>query len=409
MRIMYINPYAGGPGVGRYWRAYHLAHEWKELGHDVTIVSPAYHHLMDKDTMGTGPSQHNGVDYFFLPALRYSGNGLKRLVAMLFFAVTLLWFLFRLPRSRRPELIIYSSAHPFAYPSALLMAKVYRAKIYFEVRDLWPLSLIEVAGISARHPIVWLLKKVEHLAYKASDKVISLLPGALDYMEAHGLSPDRFIYAPNGFSLVPLATNAMDHPLLSDLRSFRQAGDFVYLYAGALGEPNAMHKFVDSLEYLPLSASRRIRFVIVGKGEQAEALQARCIEKSFDFVSFYGQVDKSIILQALQIVDAGFFVMHDLPIYRFGISLNKLYDYMALAIPIIGAYRSYNDPLTDAGCGISVAPDSPQELAAAFTSLSLYDQEALKIMGEKGKNYLVANFEYSAIARKILACYKESK
>lgn len=408
MKILYVNPYAGGPGVGRYWRAYYLAREWKNTGHDVTIVSPAYHHLMDGSAMAEGPSQHGGIDYYFLPALEYVGNGLKRLVAMLLFAITLLWFMIRLPRSERPELIIYSSAHPFAYPSALLMAKLFRAKIYFEVRDLWPLSLVEVAGVRVNHPIVWLLAGIERLAYRASDKVISLLPGAFDYMGARGLSSDRFVYAPNGFSFSASGTQTDVHPLLSDLQLFRRNGDFVYFYAGALGEPNAMHKFVDALEYLKPTMGRKIRFVIVGKGEQAEALQRRCAELAYDFVSFYGQVDKSIILQALKSVDAGFFVMHDLPIYRFGISLNKLYDYMALAVPVVGAYRAFNDPLYDADCGISVTPDRPEELAAAFSSLALRDQPTLQAMGERGKAYLMANFEYAAIARKILTCSKES-
>lgn len=408
MKILYVNPYAGGPGVGRYWRAYYLAREWKAMGHDVTILSPAYHHLMDGSAMAKGPSQHGGVDYFFLPALKYAGNGLKRLLAMLFFGIALLCFLIRLPRSSRPDLIIYSSAHPFGYPCALLMAKLYRAQIYFEVRDLWPLSLVEVAGVSVRHPIVWLLGVIERLAYRASDKVVSLLPGALDYMGARGLSSDRFIYAPNGFSNV-LSTNKADtHPLLEDLQAFRRNGEFVFFYAGALGEPNAMHKFVDSLQYLTPPADCKIRFVVVGKGEQAAALQRRCAECAFDFVSFYEQVDKSIIVQALRNVDAGFFVMHDLPIYRFGISLNKLYDYMAFALPIVGAYHAFNDPLSDAACGITVAPDNPENLAAAFTSLALCDPETLRAMGERGKTYLAENFEYAAIARKILTCTEES-
>lgn len=403
MKIMYVNPYAGGPGVGRYWRAFHLSREWKNEGHDVKVVLPAYHHLMDGEPMPTGLSRHSGVDYVFLPAIKYSGNGVKRLLAMLLFAATLLWFLLRLPRSERPDLIVYSSAHPFAYPSALVAAKIFRSKIYFEVRDLWPLSLVEIAGINPRHPIVWMLSKIEYLAYRCSDKVISLLPGALEHMAARGLSVDKFIYAPNGFSLGGAASQVITHPLISDLQIFRKNGDFVYFYAGALGEPNAMHKFLDALDYLPKPQARKLRFVIVGKGEQAEALQRRCIERSFDFVSFYEQVDKAVIFEALKCVDAGFFVMHDLPIYRFGVSLNKLYDYMALGVPVVGAYRAFNDPLVEGDCGVSVAPDRPEELAVAFSALSLCDQDVLRAMGQRGQAYLAANFEYAAIAKKILA------
>lgn len=119
-------------------------------------------------------------------------------------------------------------------------------------------------------------------------------------------------------------------------------------------------------------------------------------------MSFYGQVDKGVILEALKRVDAGFFVMHDLPIYRFGISLNKLYDYMAMALPVVGAYAAYNDPVLDAGCGLTVAPDQPRDLAQAFILMSVTDKESLKEMGERGRMFLIENFEYKAIARKIL-------
>lgn len=397
---MYVNPYAGGPGVGRYWRAYYLAREWMTEGHEVTVVSPAYHHLMDEEKL-VGEAEFDGVQYHFLPAVRYSGNGLKRLLGMFLLAITLLWYLIRLPKQKRPDLIIYSSAHPFAYPTALVMSRIYRAKIYFEVRDLWPLSLIEVAGFSPRHPIVWIIGMIERLAYRTSDKVVSLLPGALDHMQAYGLSSEKFIYAPNGFSFKESARKLIEHPLLTDLKSFRSDGEFIYFYAGALGEPNAMHKFVDALEFLS-PMSKKIRFVIVGKGEQSKDLRQRCMEKSYDFVSFYEQVDKQIVLEALKVVDAGFFVMHDLPIYRFGISLNKLYDYMAMALPVVGAYKAFNDTVTAAGCGISVLPDSPRDLSNAFSTLASYDVQMLQEMGEKGHAYLMSNFEYKEIARRIL-------
>lgn len=402
MKIMYINPYAGGPEVGRYWRAFYLAREWQATGHDVTVVTPAYHHLMDGEGMATGPATHGGVNYNFLPAFRYAGNGMKRLLSMLSFALTVLLFLARLPRKCRPDLIIYSSAHPFAFPSALMMARLYRAKIYFEVRDLWPLSLVEVAGISKRHPVVYLLHWIERLAYRKSDRVISLLPGALAHMQANGLESEKFTYAPNGFSLNTPAVALCRHPLLVQLERYRKDGEFIYFYAGALGEPNAMHKFLDALEYLPSSPERKLRFVIVGKGEQGEELKRRCVEGRYDFVSFYDQVDKSVILAALEQVDAGFLVMHDLPIYRFGVSLNKLYDYMAMALPVVGAYHAFNDPIADAKCGLTVQPDQSRELALALSSLSMTRSEELSSMGSRGREYLLANFEYSTIACRIL-------
>lgn len=403
MRILYINPYAGGPGVGRYWRSFHLARAWQQQGHEVDIVSPAYHHLMDGETQSVGSVSVQGVSFKFVHALMYTGNGIKRLLAMLYFGISLLFFLFRIPRDRRPELIVYSSAHPFAFPSALFAAKVFGSKLYFEVRDLWPLSLIEVAGFKKWHPIVVVIGLIERLAYRHSDKVISLLPGARSYMISKGLREDKFVYGPNGFSCAPPPFLDGGSKLLNDLEELREQGSFIFFYAGALGEPNAMHKFIDALEFFSAPKGRRVQFVIVGKGEQFEELAQRCNHGNLKNVGFYPQVDKAVVMSALSMVDAGFFVMHDLPIYRFGVSLNKLYDYMSASVPIVGAYDSCNDPIREAGCGLSVRPNRPEQLASAFEKMVSLDEDCRKEMGKRGRAYLQENFEYSAIARRIVS------
>ncbi|MNJ14188.1 putative glycosyl transferase [compost metagenome] len=403
MRILYINPYAGGPGVGRYWRSFHLACAWQRQGHEVEVVSPAYHHLMDGEAQSTGCIDIQGVSFNFVHALKYSGNGFRRLLAMLYFAFSLLFFLLRMPRDRRPELIVYSSAHPFAYPAALVAAKLFGARLYFEVRDLWPLSLIEVAGFNRWHPIVIAIGLIEKLAYRCSDKVVSLLPGAQDYMVSKGAREDKFIYAPNGFSQAPTMLFEGCSDLLKDLRCLREGGSFVFFYAGALGEPNAMHKFIDALLFFKAPEGRLVQFVIVGKGEQYGELVQRCIKYNINNVSFYPQVDKGVVLSALSLVDAAFFVMHDLAIYRFGVSLNKLYDYMSAKVPIVGAYDSYNDPIAEARCGISVLPNRPKELASAFEEMVELNDLLRAEMGERGRKYLQENFEYSAIARRIVS------
>lgn len=403
MRILYINPYAGGPGVGRYWRSFHLARAWRQQGHEVNIVCPAYHHLMDGEAKSVGCENIQGIDFNFVDALTYTGNGIRRLLAMIYFGFSLLAFLLRIPRDSRPEIILYSSAHPFAFPSALIAARLFGSKIYFEVRDLWPLSLIEVAGFKRWHPIVLIIGMIEKLAYRFSDKVISLLPGARDYMVGRGLCENKFIYAPNGFSQDSATPLAIGGELIESIKIFRESGNFIFFYAGALGEPNAMHKFIDALEFFKAPDERPVKFVIVGKGEQLDELVKRCASHGLHSVHFYSQVDKEVLLSALTMADAGFFVMHDLPIYRFGVSLNKLYDYMSVSLPIVCAYNACNDPVAEANCGFSVLPNDPVRLARAFEEMVKIDSRERTEMGRRGLDYLKENFEYSAIAKKIVS------
>lgn len=404
MNVWYINPYAGGPSVGRYWRSYHLASAWIKEGHDVEIITPSFHHLMDGEPKAMAKELIEGVSYNFVPAIKYSSNGVLRFLSMLYFGVVLFFFLARLGIKNKPDHIIYSSAHPFGYPAAVVYAKIFRAKISFEVRDIWPLSLVEIAGFSKFHPVVMILSLIEKFAYCSADKVISLLPGAKQHMVRRGMRPDKFLYVPNGFSSTDTEASIefRSSEFLNDLKAFRAQGDFLFIYAGALGEPNAMHLFIDALDCFESPAGVSVKFIIVGKGEQASELVERCRKHNYDCVKFYPQVDKVQVQQALRLVDAGFFVMHDLPIYRFGVSLNKLYDYMAAGIPVVASYNACNDPVTVAGCGMAVKPGDPERLAAVFTRMAQLSKSDLIDMGYKGRIYLDANFEYSALARRIL-------
>lgn len=403
MNIWYINPYAGGPGVGRYWRSFYLANAWQAQGHDVEIITPGYHHLMDESGK-SGRQILHGVSYNFVPAPKYKGNGLGRFLSMLCFGFFLFFSLLRLGLKKKPDLVLYSSAHPFGYPAAFLSAKLFRSKILFEVRDIWPLSLVEIAGFNKLHPVVVVLSLIEKFAYFSADAVISLLPGAKQHMVSRGMKPEKFRYVPNGFSLddVCASDESQRSNLLNDLKRFKSQGDFLFFYAGALGEPNAMHLFLDALQFFEIPEGSSVKFIIVGKGEQSAELGDRCRHLGYNFVLFYPQVDKAEIQQALRLVDAGFFVMHDLPIYRFGVSLNKLYDYMAAGIPVIASYKAFNDPITQAGCGMSVIPGQPEQLAHTFQDMLLLDKATLREMGAKGRLFLEANFEYASLARRIL-------
>ncbi len=404
MKIWYINPYAGGPGVGRYWRAYSLAKEWMRFGHEVTVVSPSYHHLMTQGGFANCSHEVDGVVYRFVPSIKYEGNGFLRLFSMVLFGPSFfIWALFRLHRER-PNLIIYSSAHPFGYPWAWILARLLGAKLFFEVRDIWPLSLIEIAGLNPRNPIVTLLGWIERFAYRSADRVVSLLPNALPHMCSKGMAPEKYLYVPNGVSLEAFA-GKIDHssPLVSKVHSLKSQGFFVFVYTGALGEPNAMHKFVDSLQYLGSQVTENVRFFMIGRGEQEKEINKRCVELGYDFVVFHPQVDKATVIDVLRVADAGFFLTNDLPIYRFGISPNKMFDYMAAELPFIAVYRTNGpDVISSSGCGFNVLPDAPEELAAAFTKMAACDERALKEMGSKGAEHLAEFYEYKVLARKVI-------
>src|SRR5690242_3136222 len=86
--IWFIHPYAGGPGVGRYDRPFHLARHWQALGRRAVILTPSEHHLLDTPRQ-PGVEQIDGATYEFIRSPAYRGNGVGRIVNMAAFTAQL--------------------------------------------------------------------------------------------------------------------------------------------------------------------------------------------------------------------------------------------------------------------------------------------------------------------------------
>ena len=76
------------------------------------------------------------------------------------------------------------------------------------------------------------------------------------------------------------------------------------------------------------------------------------------------------------------------PVYKYGISFNKLFEYMAAARPVVFACDSAYDPVAATGSGITVRPDDPERLADAFLELASATPDARAAMGSAGREYV---------------------
>ena len=111
----------------------------------------------------------------------------------------------------------------------------------FEVRDIWPLSLIEIGGFSKLNPLVLFFGWFEKFTYKRADKVISVLPNAIPHMESRGMNKDKFIYIPNGFNLEEMKKSK---DLDKSIANLIPENKFIVGYTGSLGASNAMEYLI---------------------------------------------------------------------------------------------------------------------------------------------------------------------
>jgi glycosyltransferase involved in cell wall biosynthesis len=405
MNILLINHYAGSSKHGMEYRPYYLAREWVKLGHSVTIIASSFSHLHNQGPKLTGNIQEeivDGIRYVWIKTSKYKGNGMGRVYNMLNFTWKLLSFHKDIVNKYNPDLVIASSPHPFVIFGANKMTKISNAKLVFEVRDLGPISLVELGNISRFNPLVVLMQMAENFAYKKADKVVSLLPKSISYMSDHGMNPNKFIYIPNGMNMHEWSLNESlsNHEHMEFLSRLKKQKKFIVGYAGSLGVANALEYLIQSASILK---SFPVSFVLIGKGPEKSALIKSVERLGLTNVHFLPPVDKSYIPSLLNCMDFLYIGWKKEPLYRFGISPNKLIDYMMAAKPVIHSIEAGNDLVKESGCGISITPEDPQAIADAVLKLIKMPNEKIDEMGKLGRRYALLNHDYTVLAKRFLS------
>jgi glycosyltransferase involved in cell wall biosynthesis len=402
MNILLINHYAGSKSHGMEFRPFYMAREWVRAGHNVKIIAASYSHIRAKrPVVKTNPLDEKieGIQYRWYLTPTYHGNGLGRVKNMLSFIFQIWKDTNRIAVEFKPNVVIASSTYPMDIWSAKRIANLSKAKLIFEVHDLWPLSPIELGGMSKWHPFIMCVQIAEDYAYKHADKVVCMLPKALPYMQSRGMNPNKFAYIPNGIDdsewLNPIP---LDTDFRQKINALRNQQLPIIGYAGTHGLANALDTLLDAAKLLVGKAN----IVMVGTGPARAKLLERVSQENISNVLMLPAIDKKMIPSFLASIDIAYIGWHLNPLYRFGISPNKLMDYMMASKPIIHAVVAGNDPVADAKCGFTVPPNQPDAISDAvikISSLSLADRLE---MGNRGRTYILKNQTYKVLAHRFL-------
>jgi glycosyltransferase involved in cell wall biosynthesis len=103
----------------------------------------------------------------------------------------------------------------------------------------------------------------------------------------------------------------------------------------------------------------------------------------------------------LQDADAFIISTKNTDLYRYGISLNKLHEYMAAARPTIFAGNSHNNPIAEAAAGITVAPEDSRAIAAAVETLAGMSIDEKWNMGLRARQYIEEHHDFAGLARRL--------
>lgn len=408
MNILYLNHYAGSPALGMEYRPYYLAREWVRAGHAVQMLAASFSHVRARQPQGVGPGPRDelidGINYRWYPTPAYQGNGLGRVGNIASFLWQVRSDARRLVARVKPDVVIASSTYPMDIWVARHIAGLANAVLVYEVHDLWPLSPIELSGMSPWHPFALVCQAAEDVAYRDADVVVSMLPRVDEHMAEHGLDLRKLFIVPNGISPDDWPAPGSPAPALRDdvaqaLAGARAAGRTIVGYAGSMGRPNALDTLLDAAQ----RAGDGLHFVLVGDGHERARLQRRIAEEGLAQVSWLPPIPKAQIPAFLQAVDIAYIGWQRVPIYRFGIAPNKLMDYMMAGCAVLHSVEAGNDPVAEARCGLTVPPEDPQAVADGLRRLAALPAEERAAMGARGRAFVQAEHTYPVLARRFLA------
>lgn len=336
-KVWIFNHYATDTMLDHGGRHYWFAKYLTRAGYDVRIFCASTVHdtdiNFDVGEDGYCDKEVDGLKYTLIETSDYVGNGKSRVKNMYQFYRRI----FRVVRNyEKPDVIFASSVHPLTLLAGIKIAKKLGVKCICEVRDLWPESLVEYDIISRNHIVTKLMYKGERRLYKKADYLIFTMPGAGKYISDRGwdadVSKDKIYYINNGIDLEVYKENMLNKTIEDkDLEddSFKKV-----LYTGSLRAANKPENFISLAERLAEIAGN-IKIIIYGGGDQLETLRAEVIEKGLKNILFKGRVDKEYVPFILSKGNLNLMDGDIGGISKYGISGNKLFDYIASGRPVI--------------------------------------------------------------------------
>lgn len=407
-RVVWIfNHYAHGEDVPGGTRHYDLARELVKHGYQVTIFASNLQRAGHRETR-LAPGERwkaedvDNVRFVWIRTFPYQRNDWRRVLSMVSYMLRTWWLGRRLPKLspsiEKPDVIIGSSVHLLAVLAACLVAKHHRARFIMEVRDLWPQTLIDMGEMSERNPVTKILQFLERFLYERAERIIVVAPSMGEYISDRGIRKEKIVWISNGVDLSRFKDSAARD--LSDNR-------FKAMYLGAHGRANALDVLLDAAKVAQDQGHQEIEFILVGDGPEKPRLVERARELGLTNMRFRDPIPKTEVPKALGDATATLLVLHDLPLYRYGISLNKLFDYLAAGKPLIIAGDPVNNPVKQTHCGLTVPPRNPEALAEAIIELSRMPTEEREAMGRRGREYVEKHHAIPVLAERLVQCIDE--
>ena len=229
--------------------------------------------------------------------------------------------------------------------------------------------------------------------YKNANKIVTLTANK-DYYTSIGIDEKKIEIISNGVDLESYDSNLKEYrsPLTFSKDNFN------ILYTGSHSQGDALDVLIETAELL---SEEKIVFHLVGEGVIKEELKKIVEKNNINNVKFYDRVKKYEIPSLLKESDAVVMLLRDIPLYKYGMSPNKMYEYLASKKPIIFSGNVANDMVKEANAGVSVVAENSKKLKDGILFLQKMAINGREALGKNGRKYVEENYDTKVLSKKI--------
>jgi colanic acid biosynthesis glycosyl transferase WcaI len=410
VKILYVSQYfppeMGAPAA----RAAELAQHWAEAGHEVSVltgfpnhptgvVPPEWRSRLRHLTYRENVGRVNVFRTWLWPLPNRKAHERMRNYASFCLSAAL-----RGLTLARPDVVIATSPQLLVGLSGWWIAFTRQIPFVFEVRDLWPESLIAVGAGSESSLLYHALGAIAKFLYQRADLIVVVAPAFKEHLIRHWRIPvEKIAVVENGVetSLFAPATPAANDALRQELAAEKK---FLVSYIGTMGNAHGLETLLDAAAQLR-TQNPDVLFLLIGEGAEKARIKSLAESRGLDNVRFLDQQPREQIPSFISASDACLVLLKKMEVFKTVIP-TKMLEFMSCGRPVIlGVDGQARQIVEEAGAGLAIEPENAEALAAAINQLAA-DRELGESLGRKGREHILRYFSRGEMAEKYAGILK---
>lgn len=281
-------------------RTFDHCKEWVNLGYDVTIITCAPNFPQGKVFEGYKNKLYQEEEITGIKVIRVwsyitaNEGTIKRILDYCSFA----FMAFKVGLFQKSDVIIATSPQFFTAVAGRWLSFWKRIPWVFEVRDLWPESIVAV-GAMKRGVAIRFFEWLEKRLYQIADRIVVVTDSFKHQIKNKGINPDKIFVFKNGANLEQYKPIEKDLELLQILGLENKK---IFAYIGTHGMAHGLEFILRSVDELKKS-NPELHFLFIGDGAEKNHLIEIKDKLGLSNVTMLDSVPKTEVIRYLSIMD----------------------------------------------------------------------------------------------------------